>query len=153
MKQKCFASSSACSDDIYINYQKFRTVKFRTFELRTLNFGQKNSISDNFGRIFPTEIVSNFLCFSLMRFCLNWQHPLWNNGVPKYPFLPKSLAIKILSMSLIANKWEIRIFSSKDDEIGLDWYFWMIMRYLKISDAFELMQKILNVFNFGQNIW
>ena len=68
--------------------------------------------------------------------------------------LTKSLVIEIISTSLVANKLEIRIFLSKNDEIGPEKYFWMIMRSLKISDDFKFRtQKILDVFNFGQNFF
>ena len=52
----------------YINYQKFRTIIFRTFKFRTINFGQKIAkISD-----FRTKISGKMIFACIFRTFLKY---------------------------------------------------------------------------------
>ena len=73
-------------------------------------------------------------------------------SVPHFnEYLPKSLAIELLAKSLLENKQEVRIFSSKNVETGSEKYLKRTIRSLKIFDAFTFRtQKFLGIFSFRQ---
>ena len=71
---------------------------------------------------------------------------------PFNEFLSRSPSIALLAKSLLENKEQLRISSSKNDEIGFERYLKRIIRSTKISDAFRFWtQKFADVFNSGQN--
>ena len=67
------------------------------------------------------------------------------NGVSLYPLfsklLPTSPVIELLAKSQLENKEEIRIFLSKNEEIGFEKYLKKIIRSLNISDVFKFRTK------------
>ena len=94
---------------MYINYQRFRTVKFRTIKYRTLKFGQKMRY---FGRLrtnISDKTFSKIALFSpyFWHFCLDLAAAIESSGVTLYPF---STNFYQDHKSLLENEEELRIF-------------------------------------------